>query len=91
MTDWVRHRFYANAKDPRPLAFPPPGPYWVSGFTFTGSHTILVAYLPEGVEVTSLWPEAEEIESTPAPDGPVFTDRFPRPRWYTEAPEERSN
>jgi hypothetical protein len=34
---WIRYRFHANADDYRPVKFPPPGPYWCSGYLGDGS------------------------------------------------------
>jgi hypothetical protein len=78
-TSWIRHRFRANYPDYRPVKFPPPGPYWCSG---TGDdYSIVIAYLPETVDVREFWPEASQVESEPS-ERIVFTDRFPRPNWW---------
>ena len=77
---WKRHRFYTRSlDDPRPVNFPPPGPWWESGFTDT--HAIVVCYLPAKISVKKFWPEAENIDSTNELTI-VFTSRFPRPDWW---------
>lgn len=78
--EWMRHRFRANVDDPRPILWPPPGPFWITGESDT--HATVVAYLPKGMSPSdlTLWPEAEDVDSTPAPNGPEFSGRFPR-RW----------
>jgi hypothetical protein len=85
MAKWLRHRFHANPIDPRPVIFPPPGPYWCSGYGGEAGkefrYATLVAYLPPDVPVTDYWPEAEQITSEER-DAIRFTDRFPRPEWY---------
>lgn len=77
---WLRHRFQANLADPRPVTFPPPGPYWVSGLG--EDYAIVVAYLPPDVEVSTYWPEAKEVESEERASL-TFTDRFPKPEWWS--------
>lgn len=82
MTEFVRYRFHANEDDYRPVTFPPPGPYWCTGYG--EGHSIVVAYLPDGVPVTDYWPEATKIDAH-ARGEPVFTDRFPKPDWWDSA------
>lgn len=79
---WVRHRFHANGEDSRPVRFPPPGPWWESGFAFDESYSIVIAYLPEGEAVTEWWPEATEIDSAEPVDRITYTERFPKPEWW---------
>lgn len=79
---WIRWRFHADYDDYRPIEWPPPGPYWCSGYAGDESYSTLIAYLPRGVAVTDYWPEATELDSTLAVDGIVFTDRFPQPKWW---------
>lgn len=79
MSRWTRHRFRANVEDPRPVSFPPPGPYWITGYG--PSWATVVAYLPTGEEVTKYWPEASEVDSDPM-DEITFTGRFPKPEWW---------
>ena len=81
-----RWRFSVPALDYRPVEFPPPGPYWCSGYD-SGDHATLVAYLPVGIAVTSpkLWPDALCVScSSEEPHEIHFTSRFPRPDWWTQ-------
>lgn len=82
MSKWIRHRFHANEDDPRPVKFPPPGPWWHTGSG--DGYSTVVAYLPPGVDVTSddLWPEAAEIDSEGCEEI-MYTSRFPRPSWWS--------
>lgn len=81
---WSRHRFQANHDDPRPVIFPPPGPYWITGYAGDDSYAIVVAYLPAGDAVTDYWPEAAQIETEERADI-IYTDRFQKPEWYEAA------
>lgn len=82
MSAWNRHRFKTSFDDdPRPVTFPPPGPWWCTGHG--EGCAVVVCYLPPGVPVTDFWPEAADVE-TEATDEIVFTDRFPRPDWWEE-------
>lgn len=76
---WVRARFKANLNDYRPVKFPPPGPYWCTGYS--ALHSIVVAYVKEVGEIQEFWPEAKDID-TEEVDAIEYTDRFPRPSWY---------
>ena len=86
---WKRYRFRTfNEDDPRPVKFPPPGPYWISGYG--DGYAVLIAYLPadcdEGLQ--DYWPDEEAHEwwdGYDCQDRPeiAFTDRFPRPEWWT--------
>lgn len=79
-SDWIRARFKANADDYRPVAFPPPGPYWCTGFG--DNHSIVVAYVKSEEQIAEFWPEAEDIDVHEENTELVFTDRFPRPEWW---------
>lgn len=79
---WTRYRFKANAEDPRPVFFPPTGPYWITGYG--DGYATVICYLPsaEGDRaLRSLWPEAADVESSPR-DTIVYSDRFPKPSWW---------
>lgn len=83
MATWNRHRFRTTSvSDPRPVIFPPPGPWWCSGIAGDDSYATVICYLPPDAEVEKFWPEAFDIE-TDERDEIVFTDRFPRPNWWT--------
>ena len=76
---WRRYRFYANLEDSRPVKFPPPGPWWETGWNDV--YATVVAYLPSGVKLTDYWPEADGVEWTEE-SKIYFTDRFARPDWW---------
>lgn len=82
-SNWLRVRFEvpfeASGNDPRPVKFPPPGPYWVSGQTETAA--ILIAYLRDERDLGKFWPEAENPDWDER-DEITFTDRFPKPDWW---------
>lgn len=78
-TKWRRYRFHANLDDPRPVKFPPPGPWWCSGQG--DDYAIVIAYLPRNAKLKQFWPEASEVEFTDE-DEITFTDRFPKPDWW---------
>lgn len=80
---WKRWRFFTSSVgDPRPVTFPPPGPWWCTGETGDGEYAIVVAYLPHDVALKTFWPEAEREEFTEENEI-VFTSRFLRPEWWT--------
>lgn len=81
VTLWERHRFKANLDDPRPVKFPPPGPWWCSGEG--DGYSIVVCYLPYRVSVLEYWPEARDIDSE-VRDKITYTDRFPKPDWFND-------
>lgn len=78
---WLRCRFKANLDDFRPVKWPPPGPFWGTGFN--DEHYIVVAYVKRLKQVKEYWPEAEDIDSTEE-DSISFTDRFIKPDWWKE-------
>jgi hypothetical protein len=80
-----RIRFHANCEDWRPVIFPPLGPYWCSG---TGDdYSIIVAYVPctddWQDELLKYWPEAVNIDLMQESIDIRFSDRFPKPDWFT--------
>lgn len=76
----IRARFKVNGADYRPVKFPPPHPYWCTGYAGDGSYAIVVAYADNEDQVREYWPEAAEIDAEPA-ERYIFTDRFPKPDW----------
>lgn len=82
---WDRIRFMANVDDPRPIIWPPLGPYWISGSGFDFS--VVVAYVPHEFSDEGLkkyWPEAKEIDRMQT-DIPIhYSDRFAKPDWWIE-------
>ena len=77
---WKRYRFKEASKDYRPVKFPPPGPYWCSGYD-SDDNAVIVAYLPADAELTDWWPEPIDIEVEDRTEI-TFTDRFSKPDWY---------
>ena len=95
--EWTRYRFRADPDDYRPIIFPPPGPYWCSGYGFEGDpeepadYSIVIAWFPikPGLSIQQYWPEATHITMQEDHGPPVFTDRFPKPDWWK--PEEQND
>lgn len=79
----IRARFHADHDDWRPVKWPPPGPCWCSGYAGDESYSIVIAFVKDENQVREFWPEASEIDATPA-DEIKFYDRFPRPDWWPE-------
>jgi len=77
----IRARFKANPDDYRPVKWPPPGPYWCTGYAGDESHSIVVAYVAAEDQVREFWPEAKDIDCEIV-DKIVFTSRFPEPTWW---------
>jgi hypothetical protein len=59
---WIRARFKADGADFRPISWPPPGPYWCSGYG--DDYSIVIAYVRDEAQVYEFWPEAEDVDST---------------------------
>lgn len=78
-----RHRFKTDPDDSRPVAFPPPGPWWRTGYTAGIEHAIVVAYLPKGEPLATWWPDAVEVETEEVAEI-VYSSRFPRPDWFKD-------
>lgn len=78
-----RFRFYVPGDDGRPIAFPPEGPFWITGYGDT--RTVVVAYSPdlETLTADNRWPDAENIDDMGEQEI-TFSDRFPRPEWWRE-------
>jgi hypothetical protein len=83
----IRCRFRANPQDPRPVLFPPPHPYWVTGYG--DNYAIVVAYAEDETQILKFWPEAVDLDSTQASEY-IFTDRFQKPAWFTTPPTAAS-
>lgn len=85
----IRARFKANIQDPRPVKYPPPHPWWVSGTLGNNSACIIVAYADSTEQILELWPEAKEIDVMQDDRAEyLFTDRFPRPRWMDDPTQD---
>ena len=89
MSNWLRVRFHANDKDPRPIFFPPPGPFWISGYG-TG-HSVIVGYVKSETQITEYWPEASNVEILEYNTTIKFSDRFKKPDYWTEDKEKAMN
>lgn len=77
----IRARFQTNEEDPRPVVWPIKHPYWITGYG--DGYAIVVAYADDEAEILRNWPDAEEIDATPATEY-AFTSRFPRPSWLKD-------
>ena len=81
----LRIRFEANEDDYRPVNWPVKYPYWCTGYG--ENYSIVITYCEDKGYVYQNWPESknldiEEVEKI------KFTDRFPKPDWYTQPEEE---
>ena len=86
----IRCRFHADYNDPRPIKWPYPHPYWVSGESMSDDpgYSIVIAYADSEAQILEYWPEATELDSEERTKY-TYTDRFPRPEWLpTEAPHD---
>lgn len=80
----IRARFSVNSNDYRPVLWPIPHPYWCTGFDHR-DRPILVAYSDNVEEIRRFWPDAFHIDVMESGlDEYEFTERFPRPEWFTE-------
>ena len=83
LNKWHRVRFYMAVDDPRPVAWPPPGPWWISGYRLSDDAAVCIAWIRKKSELKKFWPEAE-VDEWYEP-GPIeFSERFPKPDWYKE-------
>lgn len=87
----LRVRFKANADDPRPINWPIKHPWWCSGYAGSGAYSIVVAYADDLQYVTDNWPEAEDVDVLEETAQYHFTDRFPKPEWFTEKGQDECN
>lgn len=79
----IRARFHANYDDYRPVKWPPPGPYWCTGFAGDESYSIVVAYVEKVSQIKKFWPEASNLDLQHDVEI-VFTDRFEEPDWWEQ-------
>ena len=77
----IRARFTVNGDDYRPVEWPIKHPYWCTGYT-GDDKAVIVAYADNIAEIRRLWPDAGTIDKE-LTDDYSFTDRFPRPKWWT--------
>lgn len=76
-----RFRFKVPGEDGRPMAFPPEGPFWVTGYG--EDFVTVVAFSPDLATLTRAdrWPDAEDVDDQG--EQPItFTDRFRKPDWW---------
>lgn len=57
---WIRYRFKTKSPDYRPVIFPPPGPFWCTGYG--EDYATIVAYFPPSEDLYKYWPEAEDVD-----------------------------
>jgi len=83
-----RLRFLVPCDDPRPVLYPPPGPWWCTGERMGEDPASVVVFVVDAeneqtAETLALlhWPDALEVEVAPQ-DGWPFSDRFPCPPWF---------
>jgi hypothetical protein len=77
----LRARFQANYEDYRPVKWPPPGPYWCSGYAGDETYSIVIAYINNEDEIIEFWPEASAIDVDEVKEI-IFTERFACPDWW---------
>lgn len=80
---WVRVRFYAKSGDPRPVKWPPPGPFWCSGYSGNDGSAVVVAYLRNRRQLKKFWPDASSADYEEC-DAITFSERFSEPEWWAE-------
>lgn len=81
MSEWYRVRFRAD-EDARPIKWPPPGPYWCSGYTMSGV-AIVVAYVRDVAQIAEFWPDSHDLDWTEEAEI-TFSSRFAEPDWWRE-------
>jgi len=89
---WLRVRFFLPGEDDyRPIKFPPPGPYWCTGYSMRdgGDAPVIVAYVKTENQIIEFWPEAADIDIHERDTEIVFTTRFAKPAWWQEIEEGR--
>lgn len=77
----IRVRFYVPEEDFRPVKWPIKHPYWCSGYG--EDYAILVAYADNEEEIIENWPDAYQVDVMSEETEYTFTDRFPKPEWFT--------
>jgi hypothetical protein len=79
---WIRYRFQANWDDPHPDRVPSPGPWWIVRQDPDEDFSVIDAFLPQGEDLLSYWPEAEEIEIQETVAELLYSDERPQPSWF---------
>ena len=86
----MRLRFQCNAEDPRPVNWPIPHPYWITGYTVDDQEAFVVTYTDDGEDaavayILQNWPDARQINVLQEKiENYIYTARFPKPDWMTE-------
>ena len=80
----IRVRFKANGEDYRPVNWPVKHPYWCSGYG--DDYSIVISYADNEEYIFANWPEAKDLDAEEV-DGYSFSDRFPKPDWFTTKDE----
>lgn len=80
---WLRVRFSQPdvEGDYRPVKWPPPGPYWCTGYN-ADDECIIVAFVRAESQVREFWPGAAPLDFCDERDEITFTSRFPEPEWW---------
>jgi len=84
MGQMLRVRFKANYDDPRPITWPVAYPFWISGSG--DGYSTVISYADSEDYIIEHWPEARDLDVEEV-DSYVFTDRFPKPEWFTQQPD----
>lgn len=84
---WNRFKFEIAGSDPRPMVFPPPGPYWITGYAERGISVL--AYIPvdEFLKDPKYWPDATFIKSELNVEL-EYTKALPKPDWFKDETSE---
>jgi|UniRef100_A0A7C3ZAF1 hypothetical protein len=77
----LKVRFKTPGPGYRPVKWPPPGPYWRSGYDF-GGKVVVIAYAEYLYQIYEYWPDAQELDVLEVGTEIAFSDRFPRPDWW---------
>lgn len=77
----LRVLFHANEDDYRPIKWPVKYPYWCTGYG--EGYSTMVSYADNLDYIKENWPEASNIDVEER-EKITFSDRFPKPDWYTE-------
>lgn len=74
------YRFTLSKSDSRPTFFPPPHPYWWTGYDYS-DRAIILAYGESDEYIKKYWPDAILPLEYKEVDEYLFTSRFPKPYW----------
>ena len=78
----IRVRFTTNGNDYRPVIYPPPHPWWRTGYNSQGD-AIIVSYADSIEQVSDYWPDYERLDVLEKDLTEYkFSDRMPKPDWF---------